>query len=111
MGNFGNRDVGVIGGDRGEHVIEGGCMRSLVGVVSEDDAGRTSRVCTYEIDREAVIDKGIAEEVYVIIARRSVNGRKLFLGRLEYEDDFGDGGNDCGEAGMHGGKDRGNRGG
>ena len=82
----------------------------LVGVVAEDEPRRTARVSIYEADIEAGVEEGLTEEDHVIISRRSANGRKLFSGRLEEEDDLGDEGDSCGKAGTHRDKDRGKRG-
>ena len=76
VGSFEHRDVGVVGGDRGEHAIEGVCVRSLVGIVSEDNTGRTSSVCAYKAHRETGIEEGLVDEDHVVISGRSIDGQK-----------------------------------
>ena len=106
MCSFKHRDTGIVGDEWGEHAVEGGCVRPLVGVIAEEDAGRTTGVCDHKADREESVQEGLTEEDHLVHAGRSIDGGKCFSGRLEEEDDLGYEWHACDEAGSHGGKER-----
>ena len=53
VGSLEHRDVGVVGGNRVEHAVKGGCVQSLVGIVAEYDSRHTAGVCSDEADIKA----------------------------------------------------------
>ena len=106
MGSLEHRDVGIVGSERGDHAVEGDCVKLLVGVVTEEDTGHTSIICAKKAYREAGFDDDIAEEDHVVISGSYVDGSGLLFGCLEEKDDLGNGGHPCGKAVTRRGKDR-----
>ena len=51
-------------------------MQLQVGVVTEDNAGHKTSVCSDEADRYACVEEGLIEDDHVVISGRSVDGRE-----------------------------------
>ena len=52
---FKDCNVCIVGGKWVEHAAEGGLVGPFVGVVAEDDTGRTAGVFSHEANKEASI--------------------------------------------------------